>query len=355
MQVLFLARSTLYSVYGGDTVQVIYTARYLQLQGIKVEIKLSNEKIDYRRYDLLHIFNATRPADSLAHVKKSGKPYLVSTIYVDFPKDPQGPRPFSADQIEYIKAVGRWIKNGEAVRSYYYLLNGHRKAVGELARGAALLLPNSESEYRRFSAHYKTTYPYRVIYNGIDTNAVNPYDRGINGEHDPRCVVCVGRIERRKNQLNLIKALNNTSFRLKIIGNPSPNQRKYYDICRGTAAANISFERFVPHEQLGAYYQEAKVHVLPSWNETCGLSSLEAAYSGCNIVITDKGDTREYYGDHAFYCDPASPASIYDAIVKAASLPVSGALREKIKNDYNWEKAAVQTLSAYQEVLGSTT
>ena len=191
--------------------------------------------------------------------------------------------------------------------------------------------------------------------NGIDTSALNPYGPGVSGQHDPRCVVCMGRIERRKNQLNLIKALNNTSFQLKIIGNPSPNQRKYYDICRKTAAANVRFEKFIPHERLGAYYREAKVHVLPSWNETCGLTSLEAAYSGCNIVITDKGDTREYYGDQAFYCDPASPASIYDTIVKASSLPVSGALREKIKNDYNWEKAAVQTLSAYQEVLGSAT
>ncbi len=352
MRVLFLARSSLYSVYGGDTVQVIYTARYLQLQGIKVEIKLSNEKIDYRRYDLLHIFNATRPADSLTHIKKSGKPYLVSTIFVDFREGRQGLGPFSADRMEYMKAVGRWVKNGEAVRSSYYLLNGHRKAVGELARGAGLLLPNSESEYRRFSTHYKTEYPYRVIYNGIDTNGAGPYDRSISGEHDPRRVVCVGRIERRKNQLNLIKALNNTSFRLKIIGNPSPNQRKYYDLCRRTAAANVSFERFVPHERIAAYYQEAKVHVLPSWNETCGLSSLEAAYSGCNIVITDKGDTLEYYGDQAFYCDPASPASIYDAIVKAASLPASGALREKIKNDYNWEKAAARTLAVYREVLG---
>lgn len=352
MKVLFLARSTLYSVYGGDTVQVLYTAKYLRRQGIQVEIKLSNEKMDYGQYDLLHIFNVTRPADSLKHVKKSGKPYLVSTIFVDFSQCRQTHLPFSDDQMEYIKVIGRWIKNGEAIRSSYYLLNGHRKAVTELARGAALLLPNSESEYRRFSAHYKIQYPYRVIYNGVDTGDADLCPPGTSGDHDPQHVVCAGRIERLKNQLNLIRALNNTSFRLKIIGNPSPNQGKYYDACRKIAAANISFESFVPHEQLAVYYREAKVHVLPSWNETCGLSSMEAAYSGCNIVITDKGDTREYYGSQAFYCDPSSPASIYDAIVKAAASPASGALREQINNIYNWKEAATRTLAVYREVLG---
>lgn len=352
MKVLFLARSTLYSVYGGDTVQVLYTAKYLRRQGIQVEIKLSNEKMDYGQYDLLHIFNVTRPADSLKHVKKSGKPYLVSTIFVDFSQCRQSHLPFSADQMEYIKVIGRWIKNGEALGSLNYLWKGHRKAVRQLAWGAAFLLPNSVSEYRRFVKHYMMERPYRVIYNGTETTGADTPGSTTTELHDPHHVICVARIESLKNQLNLIKALNGTSFRLKIIGNPSPNQRRYYDACRKIAAPNISFESFVPHEQLAAYYREAKVHVLPSWNETCGLSSLEAAYAGCNIVITNKGDTTEYYGDHAFYCDPASPASIYHAIVKAAASPVSGALREKINNIYNWKEAAARTLAVYREALG---
>ncbi len=58
---------------------------------------------------------------------------------------------------------------------------------------------------------------------------------------------------------------------------------------------------------------------MPSWFETTGLSSLEAAAMGCNIVITRKGDAYEYFGDYAYYCDPESPDSIFKAIEKAAS------------------------------------
>ena len=85
------------------------------------------------------------------------------------------------------------------------------------------------------------------------------------------------------------------------------------------AAKNIHFIDHLPQEELIHYYQKAKVHVLPSWFETCGLSTLEAAAMGCNIVITNKGYASEYFNDHAFYCDPSSPASILDAIYKASN------------------------------------
>ena len=38
------------------------------------DIKLTNEKIDYSKYDLLHFFNITRPADILYHLEKSSLP-----------------------------------------------------------------------------------------------------------------------------------------------------------------------------------------------------------------------------------------------------------------------------------------
>lgn len=151
--------------------------------------------------------------------------------------------------------------------------------------------------------------------------------------------------------MNLIRALNNTEFNLTIIGKPAPNHLRYYNECKQTAASNIKFLGFVPLDQLIDHYIEAKVHVLPSWNETTGLSSLEAAWYGCNIVITDKGDTLEYFEDDAFYCDPSDPESIYNAIQKASSAPYSDALKNKIISKYNWQTAAVSTLEAYKEII----
>ena len=93
------------------------------------------------------------------------------------------------------------------------------------------------------------------------------------------------------------------------------------------------------------------VHVLPSWFETTGLSSLEAAAMGCNIVITNRGDAKEYFGESAFYCDPGSPESIRQAVEEASLHEGNEALRKKILESYTWQQAALQTLTAYKHVM----
>jgi glycosyltransferase involved in cell wall biosynthesis len=104
-------------------------------------------------------------------------------------------------------------------------------------------------------------------------------------------------------------------------------------------------------KELLKFYEKAKVHILPSWFETCGLSSLEAAAMGCNIVVTDKGYTRDYFGDEAFYCDPGDPDSILRAVKKAAQSPLQKKLQAKVFTDYTWTQAAIKTIEAYKKVL----
>jgi glycosyltransferase involved in cell wall biosynthesis len=138
-----------------------------------------------------------------------------------------------------------------------------------------------------------------------------------------------------------------------LIGAASPNQAAYYKECKRIAAPNIKFLGHLPQQELIPYYQQAKVHVLPSWFETTGLSSLEAAAMGCQVVITEKGDAKEYFEQGAFYCDPASPSSIYAAIERAAQQENNEALRLKIFSRYTWEQATLHTLNAYKEVIAS--
>ena len=69
MNILFISRATLYKVPGGDTIQIESTAKYLRKLNINVNIKLSNQKIDYSKYNLIHFFNIIRPSDIIYHVK----------------------------------------------------------------------------------------------------------------------------------------------------------------------------------------------------------------------------------------------------------------------------------------------
>jgi glycosyltransferase involved in cell wall biosynthesis len=254
-----------------------------------------------------------------------------------------------SDLIEFVKVIARFLIKGDKIISPSYLLLGQKKAVKKIIRETALLLPNSESEYRRLVTNYGIEKAFRVIPNAIDPNLFN--QASSPSLKDKKLVLCVGRIEGRKNQLNLIRALNNTEFKLFIIGSFASNQPAYEKYCRSAAASNIKFINKIAQEQLVSYYKEAKVHVLPSWFETTGLSSLEAGVMGCNIVITDKGDTREYFEDMAYYCNPGSLDSIRSAVMLAASNPFNEALREKILREYIWPVTAAKTLEAYKLAL----
>lgn len=358
MRVAFISRATVYTSPGGDTKQMDATAEALRGLGVLVDIFPTDQQPDYRNYDLLHFFNIIRPADILYHVEQSGLPYVVSTIFVDYgafeQKSQSGLRKIlsrlvSTDGMEYLKALARQVKNGEKIRSKSYLLRGHARSVKAVAKGALALLPNSESEYRRFVAHYGVEKPYRVIPNGINMAAVEsvrtkkPLYEG--------AVLCMARIEGRKNQLSLIRALNDTPLQLFIHGEPSPNNLTYYEACRREAGPNIHILPWLPEEEVYQAYASAKVHVLPSFFETTGLSSLEAAAMGCNVVVTDRGDVREYFGDHAWYCEPENPESIRKAILEAHAAPYEPQFRQYILDHYTWQRAGEETLKAYRDAL----
>lgn len=357
MRTALIARSTLYTIPGGDTVHITETAAQLKKLGVHAAICLTDQPIDYAAYDIFHFFNLTRPADILFHLDRISVPVVLTPIFIDYSgydrHHRQGMpgrllRSFPADANEYIKTVSRAIKGTDVLQSRRYLWRGQRHSIREILEKTDLLLPNSLSEYKALSDKYGYEKDYRIVPNGINSDLFPA--AGITSKDD-KLVICAARIEGIKNQLNLIRALNHSTFKLLIIGSPAPNQHSYYRQCRKEAAANIVFTGPLSQQELALYYAKAKVHVLPSWFETCGLSSLEAAAMGCGIVITEKGYTRDYFGEEAFYCEPGEPGTIKEAVERAAIAGSTVRLQEKIRTDYTWEKAATITLEAYQKVI----
>jgi len=358
MKVAFISRASLFSDKGGDTIQIVNTAAELRTLGIEVDIFLADQKPDYCIYDFLHFFNIIRPDDILPHINRTRIPFVVSTIFVDYSeyekKARQGPsallfRFLSPDLIEYLKALARFLVNGVRIKSGYFLLNGQKKSIQKITRTAQMLLPNSKSEYNRLSLAYNIQKKYRVIPNGIDKILFTPGTNEII--RDQLLILCVARIEGRKNQLNLIRAITGTPYRLILIGAVATNQMEYFEQCKKAAGPNIEFINFLDQKLLLDYYRKAKVHVLPSWFETTGLSSLEAAAMGCNIVITKKGDAYEYFENDAYYCDPESPDSIFQAVDQAARNGIPDGLSSKVLNHFTWEIAAKKTMEVYVELL----
>jgi glycosyltransferase involved in cell wall biosynthesis len=357
MKVAFITRSTLFTVRGGDTFQVTETAKHLRELGIPVDIFLTSDYIDYSKYSLLHFFNIIRPADILYHIEKSKKPFALSTILIDYSESEKFYRKgiagflmrhLSSWNMEYLKTIARFVKRKDRLMSLSYLWKGQKRSIQQILTKALVLFPNSTLEKDELVKQYDCPANFVTIPNGIDPKLFRHNSSAIK---DESLVLCVARIEVIKNQLNLIKALNYTKYKLLIIGAPAPNQLSYYKICRDTAAPNVTFIEQVEQRELVKYYERAAVHVLPSWFETCGLSSLEAAAMGCNIVVTSKGYTKEYYESFAFYCDPSSPASIFETVERAAGADFPFYLQNKILTNYTWTQAAKRVAAAYNNLI----
>lgn len=366
MKILMQSRKTLFTVPGGDTMQVMKTAEALRKLGCVVDVSTDLEP-EVGGYDVVHLFNLARPQEAYLQAKNAraqGKRVVLSTIYVDFSEyDRIGRTGLSGalsriagpEATAYLKVLARAAVNGEINKgTLHILLNGFTRLQNRILETMDVLLPNSESELRRVRRDFPCSDKAAsvVVPNGIDRELF-----GISANVTPRaarfrdCVLCVARVEGLKNQLNLVRAMKNLPWPLVLIGKPAPNHADYFDRINKEAGPNVHFLGQVDHQDLPSYYRAARVHALPSWMETTGLSSLEAAGSGCNIVVTPKGDTRDYFGDRAFYCAPESVDSIRAAVVRAYEAPVDPGLRNHVLYNFTWDKAAEMTLKGYELAL----
>ena len=173
MKIVLIARNTLYSSPGGDTVQICSTAKYLRKLGVEVDILLASDCINYTAYDLIHFFNIIRPDDILPHINHC-IPFVISTVFVEYSEFEKSNKEgfksiifqtLSSGQIEFLKVIARWFKNGDKIQSKYYLLHGHKASIRHIVSLAKALLPNSHSEYNRLYNYTKLKVNYKKIVN----------------------------------------------------------------------------------------------------------------------------------------------------------------------------------------------
>jgi glycosyltransferase involved in cell wall biosynthesis len=374
MRVLLQGRSTRSIAInpGGDQVALEATAHALREMGIDAQISADSAP-NLSGFDAVHLFGLVRPQETWLQARNASrqrKPVILSTMYCDvwdFERVARtGPvgwiaRHSNRDVIEGLKAVGRGINNREWSRGSLALcLRGFSRMQREVLALSSSLLPNSRSEWLRIVQDLgvdPTDSRVTVVPNGFDTDTPG---RAANGGSPPArlarfadCVLCVARIEGRKNQLNLIEAVRGTDLALVLAGPATANQSRYVHRVENAAASldNVFMLGAVTPEEKAWLYSLARVHILPSWMETTGLSSLEAAVAGCSVVVTPNGDTQEYFGDDAEYCDPGSPSSIRDAILRAKAREPSAALDHRIRTEYTWQRSAEATYRAYSHIL----
>ena len=346
LNILFNTSPGSFGSWGGGEIQLLETKRELEKMGHKVSIwEQENYDVNLEEFDVFHNFNIHR--DNLEFVqraKKAGLPVAVSTIYW----------PGLKSILKWDRGVKVKARNvaAELVRNVNV---GKVNKAGQIIKDANVLLPNSEAEAevlkRQFHARKEKI---QVVPNGVDKRFANAKANLFEEKFGLRdFVLYVGRIEERKNVLSLVKAMKDVDETLVVVGKAKQGSECYFRKCKEAAGKNVKFFKPIPHESelLESAYAACKVVCLPSWYETPGLAALEAGLAGANIVVTQEGCTKEYFGKLGFYVDPANVEDITAKILRAFAETRSRDLSRRIAKNFLWENAAKKTVKAYKKIL----
>jgi glycosyltransferase involved in cell wall biosynthesis/Tfp pilus assembly protein PilF len=354
IRVLMQNRPSTFTQRGGDTVVLEKLRDGLVSRGWDVTVDVGATQ-DPKQFDLVHLFNFatvdyTRELAQKAY--SAGVPYVVTTLYEDLPEFHNQSHVVASRLVEYVRRGQdkEWWQGTSADHST--VPKAPRFQCDWAAMNAAALFPNGAGEARALRRDYPGVKSVVEVPLGHEVGALSTSEAFEKEYGVKDFVFCVGRIESRKNQLMLLKALEDSDLTVVLAAGGFSYQPEYDQAVRSfkRKGRTLILDRLSP-EMLSSAYAAARVHVLPSWYELPGLVSLEAAAHGKNIVVTRTGTTADYIGDKAFYCLPASEDSIASAVMAAYYAPVKPGLVDMARS-HTWQKAVDSTIAAYECVLG---
>jgi glycosyltransferase involved in cell wall biosynthesis len=329
---------------GGGEIALLKTKEYIEKEGVPVRLLDPwNDKL--KSFDILHTFGSVKDCLRMMETAKEvGIKNVLSTICWYSLKSAWGSYPsFKTRSI----SVARHL-----AKSLLPFLPSERKRMMEISD---LLLPNSQTEADQLKRFFRIPEEkIRIIPNGVDPKFEDARPEPFIEKYGLKdFILIVGRIEPRKNQLNVIRALKGIRQPVVIIGDYVTAYKDYYNACRREADKNVHFLGGLPHDSnlLSSAYAACNTFLLATWLETPGLAALEAGLAGAKVVITDQGATYEYFNDFAAYVRPDNPVGIRKVTLAVFERSKDAQLKQRIQKNYLWSVVAQKTIQAYREIL----
>jgi glycosyltransferase involved in cell wall biosynthesis len=357
MRALLVVRADAATKPGGDIVHAELAARSLRALRVDTTV-VASDAPDARGYDVAHVFGIFEPARAaaqIAAIRASRTPLVLSPIWLDHRRfvtcGPQIERALAArrpNDVERRLAGFRareaeltW--RGRAARAADRGIAAQRS----LVLAADVVLPASEVEAYLYGERLRaSSVPFIVAPLGVDDDAF-----AVDRSAARAGVLCVARIEPRKNQAALLYALRDVDVDVTLVGRA--HDRGYLALCRRWATPRTRFVEHAVRDDVLRLMARAAVHAQPSWLESPGLSSLEAAATGTRIVVGDRGCEREYFGPDVEYADPADPSSIRTAVLRALERGPRerGDALDRRLGARTWERHGEATAEAYARAI----
>lgn len=358
---------------GGDKIQIEQTASELRKLGVNVDIVYDTVS-DYSKHEIVHIFQLDWTPEThffAKDAKRASKPVVFSPIHHNVAEVKKFDDECVYDyrriakyifreqhQRDTFKNVYRSILNRNKIKpTLYSVFHGLKNMHRETLILSDVILVQTKLEAKDLKETYGVDINWQIVPNGVGSHFL--HTEGLtNPLPFADYIFAVGRIEPRKNQLNLISAVkklrqeSQVDFKLVLVGLPNKLNHYEYTIRFNNELKKNNWITYIPqvaYKEIPAYFKYAKVCVNASWFETTGLTLLEALYCGTNAVATSPR-AKEVLGDLVTYCRPNDIVSIKEAILKEY-LSKRPQIPKEMQKEYTWETAAEKTLAVYKTLI----
>ena len=203
----------------------------------------------------------------------------------------------------------------------------------------------------------------RRIHDGVDTEVFHPLEDVV--PHPERILFVGNSKDRNKGILYLLHALRQlrgeVQFHLRVVHHPG-SQAVPRLVQELGLQGRVSFLESLSTLDLVGQYNKAQLLVSPSLYEGFGLPAAEAQACGTPVVATTAGALSEIVEDRVTgvlvppgQVEPLAAAirSLLEDPARCRVMGQAGARR--IRERFNWQRTADETLALYEEVLGSPT
>jgi glycosyltransferase involved in cell wall biosynthesis len=182
---------------------------------------------------------------------------------------------------------------------------------------------------------------------------------------EPPLLLCVGHICLRKNQNAFIRALDplaaREKFRMVFLGGVARGDaygREFFELIR--TRPWCGHHGFVGRAELKGWLRGATMLALPSLEDNCPMTVLEAAAAGVPVVAANVGGVPELIADGqtGLLCDPLDAASMGRVVEKILTQPklaqaLSVAANQSAQERFHPLAIAQRHVEIYREVLGT--
>ena len=191
----------------------------------------------------------------------------------------------------------------------------------------------------------------RVIHHGVLPRQIPSLPR-------ENVVLCLGAIQRRKNQAGLVRAFRAmpADWRLVLAGSEGFEARETLgEIAKSPARDRIQVTGYLTDTQVGEWYAKARIFAFPSLDEGFGIPVAEAMAAGIPVIVGNRSALPEVAGEAGLAVDPTDDDALSDALVRLAT---SETLQSQLGQEgrqraaqFTWEKAVRETQACYHELL----